>query len=223
VAYGAYFRNGEFVEKDDQVYVEWLKKAANQNNPKAIFWLGCWLQIEGRDTDKAYSYFHAGAEFGWKDSMGLLAVMLRDGEGCEKDLGQAVIWGAKGDSWAFWDILQDARRALKSAATEDLDCDFDQLCYLLGWGLFWHQYEREALRPDVQKAFANQCLNFYCSCVELQQKSIFAFLLFWNQSIGIKGPGQIIAQMVWEQREDNLVRTFEEIDGEEPETKRIKK
>jgi hypothetical protein len=33
----------------------------------------------------------------------------------------------------------------------------------------------------------------------------------------------MIAQMVWEQREDNLVQTFEESDGEEPETKRIKK
>jgi hypothetical protein len=40
---------------------------------------------------------------------------------------------------------------------------------------------------------------------------------------GIKGPGQIIAQMVWEEREDHLVKPFEESGGEEPETKRIKK
>jgi hypothetical protein len=33
----------------------------------------------------------------------------------------------------------------------------------------------------------------------------------------------MIAQMVWEQREDNLVKNFEKADGEEPEMKRIKK
>jgi hypothetical protein len=33
----------------------------------------------------------------------------------------------------------------------------------------------------------------------------------------------MIAQMVWEGREDNLVEMFEQNDGEEPETKRIKK
>jgi hypothetical protein len=71
--------------------------------------------------------------------------------------------------------------------------------------------------------FGNQCIDYYCSCVELQQKSIFTFLWFWNRTTGVKGPGQMIAQMVWQQREDNLVKMFEEIDREEPETKRIKK
>jgi hypothetical protein len=33
----------------------------------------------------------------------------------------------------------------------------------------------------------------------------------------------MIAQMVWEQREDNLVEAFDQSDGEEPEVKRIKK
>jgi TPR repeat protein len=31
--YGWYFKQGDFVEKDEKVYVEWLEKAANQNNP----------------------------------------------------------------------------------------------------------------------------------------------------------------------------------------------
>jgi hypothetical protein len=33
----------------------------------------------------------------------------------------------------------------------------------------------------------------------------------------------MIAQLVWEGREDNLVKSFEDSDGEEPETKRTKK
>jgi hypothetical protein len=39
----------------------------------------------------------------------------------------------------------------------------------------------------------------------------------------VKPPGQLIAQLVWEEREDNLVKTFEESGGEELEMKRIKK
>ena len=134
-----------------------------------------------------------------------------------------MIWSAKGDRGVFWELLEDAQRASENGTTEDLDCDLR--CYLLGWGLFWYQYgtQRWMGSTKEKKAFSNRCLNYYCSCVELQQKSIFTFLLFWNRSIGIKGPGQIIAQMVWEHREDNLVRNFEEIDGEEPEMKRIKK
>jgi hypothetical protein len=146
--------------------------------------------------------------------MNLLAIMLRNGEGCGKDLRQAVFWGAKGPEYCnvFWDVLGESGRALKSGATEDLDCDFNQLCYSIGWGLYWYQDTR----------WANRWLDYYCSCVELQQKSIFSFLLFWNRTTGVKGPGQMIAQMVWETREENLVKTFEESDGKEPEMKRIK-
>jgi hypothetical protein len=57
--------------------------------------------------------------------------------------------------------------------------------------------------------FGNRCLDFYCSCVALQQKSIFMFLWYWNRTTGVKGPGQMIAQMVWEGREDKLVKGFE--------------
>jgi TPR repeat protein len=225
--YGWSFKYGGFVEKDEKVYEEWLEKAANQNNPRAMNWLGHWFRYGGgNDEGKAISYFRGAADLGWKESMFLLAYMLWKGEGCEKDLRQAAIWSAKGDSLNFWALLADAKGALDSRATEELDCDFDQLCYLLGWGLFWYQYGSENWNLRKQKerwAFGNRCLDYYCSCVELQQASIFTFLLCWNQTTrGVKGPGQIIGQMVWEQREDNLVKTFEESDGEEPEMKRIK-
>jgi TPR repeat protein len=227
VEYGEYFKYGDFVEKDEKIYVEWLEKAAKQNNPQAMRWLGYLFRYEGGDNkEKAVSYFRAAAELGWKYSMFWLAHMLRDGEGCVKDLRQAVIWGAKGnDSYLFRDLLRDAKRALESRRTNNLDCDFNQLCYTLGWGLYWYQRGSEYWNRQVKevKVFGNRCLDYYCSCVELQQKSIFTFLLCWNRMTGVKGPGQMIAQMVWEGREDNLVQTFEEINGQEPETKRIKK
>jgi hypothetical protein len=195
------------VEKDKKVHVEWLEKAANQNNPLAMDKLGEWFRDETGDQEKAVSYYRAGAELGWKNSMSTLAEMLRMGFGCARDLSQAVVWCAEGDSNVFWELLGDARRALESGTTEDLDCDFNQLCYSVGRGSYWYTYGknwRGKLRSDEQKAFGNRCLDYYCSCVELQQKSIFTFLLFWNQTTGgVKGPGQMIAEMVWELREDN--------------------
>jgi TPR repeat protein len=226
VQYGWRFRTGKFVEKDMKLYVEWLEKAAsNQNNPEAMEWLGWWFLYDGDDKEKALSYFRAAAELGWERSMNSLAEMLKDGEGCVKDSRQAVIWSTKGDSNVFWDLLGNAGQALKSGAREDLDCDFDQLCYSLGWGLFWYQYEtgRRKNQNAEAQTFGNRCLDFYCSCVELQQESIFTFLWFWNRTTGVRGPGQMIAQMVWEGREDNLVKTFEQNGEKEPETKRIKK
>jgi hypothetical protein len=226
VEYGLKFRNGGlFVGKDRRAFVEWLEKAANQNNPLAMQELGERFRYEG-DKEKAVSYFRTAAALGWKMSIFRLAEMLRDGSGCVKDSRQAVIWGAKVDYYVSWDPLEDARQSLGSGMTEDLDCDFNQLCYALGWGVYWYQYEtgRWKNQSDEKKAFGSRCLDFYCSCVELQQKSIITFLLFWNRTTGgIKGPGQMIAQMVWEGREDNLVKAFEQPPRRSARLKRIKK
>jgi hypothetical protein len=202
VMYGVYFADGQFVEQDDQVFKEWLEKGVNQNNPLAMDQLGNWFRYEQQELDKALSYHRDAAELGWKESMKTLANIL--------DLRQAAIWGAKGDSHVFWNQLGDARRALERRATDDLDCNFDQLSYALGWGLYWYQYgsKKWTKQSDEVKAFGNRCLDYYCSCVELQQKSIFTFLLSWNRTTGVKGPGQMIAQLVWEGREDDPVKRF---------------
>jgi hypothetical protein len=123
-------------------------------------------------------------------------------------------------------VLTTARISLEERTTEQMTCDFDQLCYSLGWGLYWYLYGSEYWNEqgDENQVFGNRCLDYYCSCVELQQKSIFTFLLCWNRTTGVKGPGQMIAQMVWKGREDNLVAPFDQNNGEEePEMKRIKK
>jgi hypothetical protein len=202
------------VEQDEMVYLEWLEKAANQNNPWAMHKLGQWFRQggEGNDKEKAVSYYRSGAELGWKISMRELAHMLKNGEGCEKDLRQAVIWGAKGSSGVFleglfWIVLEDASRSFE-AGTADND-EFDGLCFALGWAMYWDKYDPN-VRSDVLKPLTLRCLDYYCSCVEVQQLSIFTFLFWWNRTTGgVKGPGQMIAQMVWEEREDNLVQTFQ--------------
>jgi hypothetical protein len=210
VEYALSFKGWGVENENTEAHVEWLEKAANQNNPRAMQWLGDWFRWEVEDKQKAVSYHRAGAELGWKMSMDFLSQMLGNGEGCAKDLRQATVWGAKGPEYCavFWMVLAEAERALEEVATQDLDCDFDQLCYLIGWGLYWYQYGGEDWNwqpSNEDQVFGLRCLDFYCSCVELQQKSIFTFLLFWNRTTRVKGPGQMIAQMVWEGREENLV------------------
>ena len=199
------------MEQDEKFYVEWLEKATKQNNPWAMYDLGIWFRFDVDDAKKAVSYYRAGAELGWKDSMDWLAVMLREGEGCEKDLRQAAIWGAKGNTTWFWAVFKTARDSLAEGTTEQMTCDFDQLCYTLGWGLYWYQHGSEGWnqKSDEEQALGNRILNYYCSCVEMQQKSIFTFLWCWNRTTGVKGPGQIIGQMVWEHREENFLKAFE--------------
>jgi hypothetical protein len=205
VKYGEYFENGWGVEDDEKVYMEWLEKAVKQNNPKAVFWLGIWFRYIGEEQEKALSYYRGAAELGWKSSVEDLAEMLIDGEGCETDLRQAAIWSAKEASHWFWNILHTARAVFEDGRTENLGCDFNQLCYSLGWGFYWYVFGTDDW--DEDDAFSSRCLDYYCYCIELQQKSIFTFLLCWNQATGgVKGPGKMIAQMVWEEREDNLVK-----------------
>ena len=212
VWYAMYFKEGMFfVEKDTEVYVEWLEKAAKQNNPLAMKCIGDWFRYEGIDKDKALSYYHASAVMGWIDSIRPLAEMLRDRARSIKDTKQSMMWYAKMESVIFWAVLSNAKEVIEnSQRREDLFCGFSQIYYALGWGLYWYQYgskEQKSQNYGVA-SFGKQCLDYYCLCVESQQKSIFTFLLCWNQTTGIKEPGQLIAQLVWEEREDNLVKEF---------------
>jgi hypothetical protein len=230
IRYGQCFKDGVSVEEDEEVYLEWLQKAAIQNNPEAMHLLGEWFRNEGNDKEKALSFYRAAAKLGWKSSMECLARMLRSGRGCVKDLRQAAIWSAIGNTdrgfgeRASWGLLRQAKWDLRGGSRQKLDYDFDQLCYALGWGLYWYQYKEDDddQSHDLLKDFAKRCLNYYCSCVELQQESIFTFLLFWIRTTGVKEPGKIIGKMVWEQRKENLIPSLEHGERQGPNSKRIK-
>jgi tetratricopeptide (TPR) repeat protein len=208
--YGRCFYISEILEDGDKIYVEWLEKAVAQNNPWAMDLLGDWFREEIYDMEKAVSCYRAAAEVGWRGTLNTLATMLKSGEGCAKDLREAVILSAKEVEFAdvFWKTLE---QALEKIVTRDLDCNFNQLCFSLGWGLYWYVYGSESWqRSSVEiRAFADRCLDYYCEAIELQQKSIFAFLLLWNRrSGGVKDVGVMIGKMVWETRENNLVMVF---------------
>jgi hypothetical protein len=213
VAYAQYFGSGILFKKDLKVYLEWLEKAASQNNPQAMERLGGWFRVHGSDKERAASYFRAGAELGSRNSMYRLWKMLTKGDGCDKDLRFAAIWAAKMEEHfvVYWDTLRDARLVLQKGTTEDFECDFDHLCYALGWGAYWHNYggaDWEA-KSVADKSFGNACLDYYCEAVTLQQESIFTFLLCWNSVVGVKDVGLMVAKMVWEERGENLVKDFD--------------
>jgi hypothetical protein len=229
VQYAWYFKYGDIVEEDHQACSDWLEKAAKQNNRKAMEELGEWFTKEGtKNEEKAVSYSRAAAELGSEIAMTYLAGRLKNGTGCAVDLRQAAVWSVKGDPNLddFWEVLVEAQQAFENYETANLGNDFDQLCYTLGWGLYWYFYEfQHGSSLLLEDKFEYHCLDYYISCFKLQRKSIFTFLLCWNRTTGVKGPGQMIAQMVWEGREDNLVQS---LDGQpeeasEPEFKRMKK
>jgi TPR repeat protein len=208
VKYSWFYKAGAFVEQDEEAYLELIQQAAEQSNPQALNELGYWFGWK-RDIDKAISYFRAAAELGWKNSMDPLAGMLRNGEGCRRDSRQAAIWSATGGkSSVFWALLDQIRPDY--GGPTDLDCNFDQVCYALGWGIYWYVHGSESWNQQTREHYTFDicCLIHYCSCVELQQESIFTFLMCWKRTIGVMDVGQMIAEMVWEGRADNLLKTF---------------
>jgi hypothetical protein len=214
VGYGQYYESGgEYVERDEKVHMEWMEKAAKQNNPHAMYLLGywfgpsaSWMGEGGNDEEKSAIYYGAAAELGWKIAMYWWSYALKKGQGCAKNYRKAVIWSARGRSEVFWDILEETGHAFQKETT---DGDFDRLCYTLGWGLYWYRHGTGHSYDKHLREMCDGCLDYYCEAVELQQESIFTFLIFWNQTTGgIKAPGQMIAKMVWEKREENLVKEF---------------
>jgi hypothetical protein len=92
-----------------------------------------------------------------------------------------------------------------------LGCDFSELCFELGKGLYFSIYDSAAWKSDLNsrwKDFGEKVLDYYVAAVNLQMQAVFCFLVVWNRLTGVKEVGRIIAQMVWETREKHLVTPF---------------
>ena len=72
------------MEQDEKAYLEWLEKAANQNNPMAMDRLGDSFRCKKKEYKTILPYCRAAAHLGWKNSMVQLGHLLRDGKGCER-------------------------------------------------------------------------------------------------------------------------------------------
>jgi TPR repeat protein len=73
VEYSLYLKDGRggFVTQSPSAYVAELKKAALQNNPRALELLGGWA--EETTVSDAGAYYQAAAELGWATGARLLA------------------------------------------------------------------------------------------------------------------------------------------------------
>jgi hypothetical protein len=192
------------VDRDVAQWHALLHLAAAQHNPQALDELG---DISDDDSALARRYYLQAAELGWEPAKGKLALHYR--QAGEMVLG--IRWGAQVERGEFMLHLHNLSKLPNRYFTNlALKKQFDAMCYNLGWGLYWYQYGPDFGKgyDDSVQAFGETCLDYYCSCVELQQKSIFTFLLCWNRALGVKDVGVLIGKMVWEEREEHLVKKF---------------
>lgn len=92
---GLNYTKGEWVEKNDLKSLEWMKKSAEQNYPKANyvcgyeFYYGRFIE---QDLHLAFAYFSTGAKLGDDWSQYYTGLMYLNGEGTIQDNAYAYAW-----------------------------------------------------------------------------------------------------------------------------------
>jgi hypothetical protein len=196
--------------QDVEANMEWLNKAAAQNNPWAIDSLGDrygnWKDKFPHhvvDEEMAMVCYHRAAELGWYPAMNKLSDFY-----AEVDLREAIKWAGKeycitfSKGERFEKFCSQIKGLFQAGGKELQGYSLDQLCYTLGKAQYWDAHK--------SNRFGLRCCDYYCACVDVQHKSIFTFLIFWNQTARIKELGQMIAQLVWQEREDLVLLRFGE-------------
>jgi hypothetical protein len=179
----------------------------NQNNPHAMDSLARLLHWNG-GGERVLPLALRAAQLGWKNAQQFLTLLFKE----QDEMRLRLYWGAQCNATDFWLMLKEMAALWREGEDAEFDDYFDQLCYIFGQGLYWYEYGLSEFHSLNQrdKFFASLCLDYYCACVELQQKSIFLFLHFWNGTSVIKGPGRMIGELVWAGREEKLLLSFAE-------------
>ena len=111
-ALGSLYERGQGVEKNAENAFEWTKKAAEQNDPVAMFNLACYHD-KGfgvkKNQQTALTWYRKAAEYGHPEAAALIASLIETGDrGLEKDMDEAVRWyqiaatAATCWRWAVW-------------------------------------------------------------------------------------------------------------------------
>ena len=95
-ALGSLYERGQGVEKNTANAFEWTKKAAEQNDPVAMFNLACYHD-KGfgvkKNQQTALTWYRKAAEYGHPEAAALIASLIETGDrGLEKDMDEAVRW-----------------------------------------------------------------------------------------------------------------------------------
>jgi len=212
VEYHRFFAMGRFVEKDEKIFVLLLEKAVAQNNPEAMYNLGKWYNSQegGEQCQKALLYYQAAATLGWKSGATSVAERLYTVQGNGEDLIQAIRWGSAGDGDYFWSLVWDAFRAFQNKRVRGyLPSSFDLFAMELGKALYWNTYSHWTRQEKKSlQEFGVNCLDYYCTMMDIQQEVIMLFLLFWNEKTRVKTVGKMIGNFVWEGRYEVLIKKF---------------
>jgi TPR repeat protein len=92
---GAAYYHGEGTGQNYAEALRWFRKAAEQNHPQALSWIGV-IYYEGRgvpqDHAEAARWFTRAAELGVPAAQNNLGFMYLMGEGVTQDYVQAYVW-----------------------------------------------------------------------------------------------------------------------------------
>ena len=95
-ALGSLYERGQGVEKNAENAFEWTKKAAEQNDPVAMFNLACYHDKgfgAKKNQQTALTWYRKAAEYGHPEAAALIASLIETGDrGLEKDMDEAVRW-----------------------------------------------------------------------------------------------------------------------------------
>ena len=95
---GYSYYDGVGVKRDIGKAIEWFKKAAELNHPRAMFLLGsCYYNGTGmnKDYDRALDWLTKAAQLGDAKAMNRLGYMYECGHGTRKDFAEAMKWYEK--------------------------------------------------------------------------------------------------------------------------------
>ena len=78
--------------------------------------------------------------------------------------------------------------------------DLDDFVYMhMGKGLYWYDYPTAPITLFY---------NYYCENIDIQQESLYLFLLIWKTFFGSKDVGTLIAKYVWKDRYNFPILNF---------------
>lgn len=75
--------------------VEWLKKAANQNDAKSMYLLGCFFANKYNNLNEGFNWLLKSAELGDADAMVDVSAFYLLGAGIEKDIDKSIEWNKR--------------------------------------------------------------------------------------------------------------------------------
>jgi len=178
------------------------KPLADEKNPFAMAELGSDLYRNNIDVCTAELLLMSAAESGHAEAAAELCELYSQ----KHDMLKLAQYSPLSESETRY-FSHCLNTAIIHSEYRTTQCDFNVLMMYLGKGLYWRKsLMRIQYTDDEVQKFKLQCLEYYCSKIDLQQAAIFTFLLCWKRATyALKGIGIVIAKMVWDGRYENLI------------------